>query len=354
MPQTAIDYNQLAELALAGDELNDAQARAVLDTPDADLLPLLHAAYRVRRRTWGNRVQLHVLTNAKSGLCPEDCHYCSQSSVSTAPIEKYRLMTRDGLLDEARRAHDSKAFRYCIVISGRGPTDAEVGEISEAVRAIKSEFDMEICCSVGLLNGDQARRFAEAGVDRVNHNLNTSERHYEKICTTHTYADRIETLRHCREAGLSLCSGAIFGQGEETEDILQLARDFRRLGTESIPINFLIPIPGTPFAEGAADLNPRRCLKMLCLVRFLNPDREIRVAGGREVHLRSLQPLALYPANSIFVRGYLTEPGQEAPDAWGMIRDLGFEIESVSAEAPEVPGHADHGAAQPSGATVKV
>lgn len=319
---------EMAEAALAGEELSDEQCRAVLACPDEEILALLDAAYRVRRAHWGNRVQIHVLTNAKSGLCPEDCHYCSQSAVSDAPISRYSLMSPEELLDEARRAAATKARRYCIVISGRGPTDPEVDSICESVRRIKSELDLDICCSVGLLGEGQAERFKRAGVDRVNHNLNTSEAHHEKICTTHTFADRMNTLRICKEAGLELCSGAIFGQGEGDADIIDLCRNFRAIGMESIPINFLIPIEGTPFGGLDHGLTPVRCLRILSLVRLTNPRAEIRIAGGREVHLRHLQPMGLYAANSLFVTGYLTTPGQEAPDAWKMIRDLGFEIEN--------------------------
>ena len=319
-------YSRFAEIALAGDLLDESQCLEVLECPDADVLALLEAAYRVRRHFWGNAVQIHVLTNAKSGLCPEDCHYCSQSAISTAKIEKYPLMSTEKLLEEARRAKSARAIRYCIVASGRGPTDAETDRICEAVRRIKDELDLEICCSVGLIQPHQAARFKAAGVDRINHNLNTSENHHGNICTTHTYQDRIGTLKLCREAGLELCSGAIFGQGEAVQDIIDVCRAFREIGMESIPINFLLPIEGTPFAGLGTSLTPMRCLKILCLVRLLNPDREIRIAGGREFHLKSLQPLALYPANSIFVTGYLTTPGQGAPEAWKMIEDLGFTI----------------------------
>lgn len=322
-----MDYRELAETALRGEAISADQCRAVLDCPDEDLLALLDSAYRVRFRHWGRKVQIHVLTNAKSGICPEDCHYCSQSAVSNAPIDRYRLMPADQLLEAARRASAAQSRRYCIVISARGPSEQEVDTICGAVRQIKAELNLDICCSVGLLSPDQAERFKAAGVNRINHNLNTSERHYPNICTTHTYGDRLETLRTCRDAGLQLCSGAIFGQGEQDADIIDLCQTFREVGMESIPINFLIPIPGTPFGDVDTGLSPARCLKILCLVRFLNPDREVRIAGGRELHLRSLQPLGLYPANSIFVRGYLTEPGQDAEEAWKMIADLGFEIE---------------------------
>ncbi len=335
-----------AALALAGAELTDAQAQCVLDWPDERLLELLQAAFRVRRHFWGRTVQLHVLTNAKSGLCPEDCHYCSQSAVSTADVGRYRLMEPERLLERALQAAEARARRYCIVISGRSPSPAELSSICEAVRDIKSRTDLDICCSLGLLDGDQARRLKAAGVDRINHNLNTSRRFHPSICTTHTYEDRLATLRACRAAGLELCCGAIFGQGETDQDVIDLCRAFREIGMDSIPINFLIPIAGTPFADRARDLTPRRCLKILCLARFMNPAREIRIAGGREVHLRSLQPLGLYPANSIFVRGYLTEPGQDAPEAWRMIEDLGFELElPPAALAPEAT--LDGGAGRP-------
>lgn len=322
-----MNFQRLADIALEGGELSDEQALGVLGSTDVELLPLLDAAYRVRRHFWGNRVQIHVLTNAKSGLCPEDCHYCSQSAISKAPIERYPLMSAEKLLEEARAAARSRARRYCIVISGRGPNAREVDGICDAVRRIKSELDVDICCSVGLIDADQARQFKEAGVDRLNHNLNTSERNHPNICTTHTFQDRLKTLEHARAAGLELCSGAILGQGENDADILSLCREFRRIGMESIPINFLIPIDGTPFGALDSGLNPMRCLRILSLVRFMNPSAELRIAGGREVHLRSLQPLGLYPANSIFVRGYLTTPGQDALEAWKMVEDLGFELE---------------------------
>lgn len=341
------NYSELAEISLRGEALTDAQCRAVLESPDEDIMSVLDAAYRVRRRRWGNTVQIHVLTNAKSGLCPEDCHYCSQSAVSEAPIERYALMRPEKLLEEARQAAASQARRYCIVISGRGPNDREVDSVCDAVRMIKGELDMDICCSVGLLEPDQARRFKAAGVDRINHNLNTSEAHHPNICTTHTYQDRMRTLGYCRDAGLELCSGGIMGQGETDADIIDLCRSFRTIGMESIPINFLIPIEGTPFGSIDHGLNPRRCLKILSLVRFMNPDAELRIAGGREVHLRSLQPMGLYPANSMFVRGYLTTPGQDALAAWAMIEDLGFSVERIDAngrrivEAPGAPAKAE-------------
>ncbi|MBI3129067.1 MAG: biotin synthase BioB [Candidatus Tectomicrobia bacterium] len=332
-----MNYHGLAERALAGGRPAREEGRAVLASPDEDLLALLDAAFRVRRRHFGKAVQIHYLINAKSGLCPEDCAYCSQSAVSDAEIPRYGLVDDEALIEGAARAAEAGSLRYCIVISGRGPTDAEIGRLCSVVGRIKERHGLSICCSLGLLDGTKARRLKEAGVDRLNHNLNTSQRFYGHICSTHTYGDRLETLSAGRSAGLELCSGVIFGQGEGEEDVLDVCEALRSLGPESIPVNFLHPIPGTPL-ERLAHLGPRRCLRLLCLMRFYNPAAEIRVAGGREVQLRDLQPLALYPANSIFVEGYLTTPGQGAAAARRMIEDMGFEVEERSearAPAPE-------------------
>lgn len=319
-------FQDLAEKSIAGERLARAECEAVLHCPDERILELLDAAYRVRLRFCGRRVHLHMLINAKSGLCPEDCHYCSQSRVSTAEIERYPLLSVERLLEGAHRAKEAQSRRFCIVMSGRGATDREVDQLAQAVRRIKQEVDIGICCSVGLLTEQKARRLREAGVEQLNHNLNTSERFYPQICTTHTYQDRVNTLVAARKAGLKLCTGAIFGQGESDEDIIDVSLALRDLEPQSIPVNFLIPIPGTPFEKMPAP-TPQHCLKILCLMRLLNPRQEIRVSAGREVHLRSLQPLALYPANSVFVSGYLTEPGQAYQETWKMIEDLGFEIE---------------------------
>lgn len=320
-----MNYAYLADKALRGEALSRDEARAVLHTPNEELLLLLDAAYRVRRHHCGRTVHLHMLVNAKSGLCPEDCGYCSQSSVSTAEIDKYPWLNEEQLMDGARRAKQVNAKRYCIVASGRSPTQGELDNLARIIRRIKQDVGIGVCTSLGLLTEDKALMLKEAGVDQVNHNLNTSERYYPEICTTHTYQDRVATLRTARAAGLQLCCGAIFGQGETEEDILDVIYALRDLEVESVPCNFLHPIPGTPL-ENNNYLTPFQCLRILCLVRLLNPASEVRVAGGREFHLRSVQPLMLYPANSLFVSGYLTTPGQRPKEAMKMIEDMGFEL----------------------------
>ena len=322
-----MDYETIAAKSLQGETLEREEMTAVLNAPDMELPDLLTAAFKVRHHYFGRRVQIHVLQNAKSGLCPEDCHYCSQSSISKAPIDRYPLLPRETLLEGAFRAKEAGAVRYCMVNSGRGPTQRETDEMAEVVREIKSRVPINICCCLGLLSEAKAKILKQAGVERVNHNLNTSKRHYSKICTTHTYDDRVETVRSVKSAGLSSCCGGIVGMGETEDDIMEMATALRDLDVDSIPINFLHPIAGTPL-EGTNHLTPQRCLKVLCLLRFVNPSKELRVGGGRELNLRSLQPMSLYPANSIFVNGYLTTPGQRATEAHRMIEDLGFAIEA--------------------------
>jgi biotin synthase len=323
--QRPYDWHDLASRVLAGRTLESSEALAILRSGDEELLDLLAAAFRVRRQYFGRRVQLYFLMNAKSGLCPEDCGYCSQSKVSTADIPRYNLLNAEKLLDGARVAAERSAKTYCIVISARGPSNREMDAITTIVPRIKARYNLKICACLGLLTPEQAQRLKACGVDRVNHNLNTSEEFYGQICSTHTYQDRVTTLRAVREAGMELCSGGIIGMGEENEDVVRMAFALRDLEVESIPVNFLNPIDGTPLA-GTRRLNPRYCLKVLAMFRFANPSRELRIAGGREMHLGSLQALGLYAANSIFVGDYLTTKGQAPAADYKMIEELGFEV----------------------------
>ena len=323
--EVSSSWSELAHRILNGGSITREEARAILESPDSDLLSLLDGAFRLRREHFGTTVQLYYLKNAKSGLCPEDCGYCSQSKVSDAPIERYAIANERVLMEGARQAQASQARTYCIVASGRGPSDREVDHVCNVVKKIKSEMGLHICACLGLLKPSQAQRLADAGVDRINHNLNTSRRYYEEICTTHTYQDRIDTLKVARDSGMELCSGLIVGMGETTDDILDAVFELRDLDVKSIPVNFLHAIDGTPLAQ-KDELDPRYCLKVLCLLRFVHPSVEVRIAGGREINLRSMQAMGLYAANSLFVSDYLTTKGQSAEDDFQMVRDLGFDV----------------------------
>ena len=320
-----MDWNALADRALDGEPVTAAEALAVVSSSDDALLDVLAAAFRVRFRHHGRDVRLHVLRNAKSGLCPEDCAFCSQSVVHHTGVERYRLQSVEQLVAGAHEAHRMGAVKYCMVTATRGPSDRELDVICEAVRRIKTEVPINICTSLGILRDGQAERLAAAGVNRFNHNLESSSRHFPEICSTHSFDDRVATVRRVRAAGMEACCGGIMGMGESLEDRVGLALELRALEVESIPVNFLDPRPGTPLA-GAPRLSPADCLRALAMMRFVNPSRDIRVAGGREVNLRHLQPLALYPANSMFVNGYLTTPGAGWEADMRMIEDLGFRL----------------------------
>lgn len=320
-------YQALADDALAGVELSDARCEQLLLDPEIELLSLLHAAFEVRRHYWGKQVQVHILNNAANGKCPEDCSYCTQARTSDVDIEEYPMKPDDEILAEAQRAYESGAFRYCMVFSGRGPSAGRAEQLAGLVRKIKDAYPLEVCVSAGLLDDDKAAVLAAAGLDRLNHNLNTSEEHYGEICTTHTYADRIETLRAAKRNGIETCSGLIAGMGEPASDLVEIAKTLAGLGSESIPVNFLLPFEGNVLDEPVG-LTPEYCLRVLCMYRFTNPAAEIRCTAGREFHLRSLEAMALYPANSLFLEGYLNATGAASNRTFQMISDAGFDIVS--------------------------
>lgn len=327
-----MNWKTLAQEVIEGKELSNEEALSILNTNDDDVLSLLDGAYMIRRQYFGKKVKLNMIMNAKSGFCPEDCGYCSQSSKSTAPIDKYPFISKEEILEGAKRAFDNNIGTYCIVASGRGPTRKDVRVVSEAVEEIKERYGLTVCACLGILKEEQADQLKTAGVDRYNHNLNTSERHHDFITTSHTYKDRVDTVEIAKKYGISPCSGAIIGMKETKEDVVDITRALRRLNADSIPVNFLHAIDGTKL-EGTNELNPRYCLKVLALFRYMNPTKEIRISGGREVNLRSLQPMGMYAANSIFVGDYLTTDGQEDNSDFRMLEDLGFEVELTEKQA---------------------
>ena len=319
-------WHALAARSIEGTPPTRDEARAVLAAPTAELLTLLDAAYQVRRHHWGQRVLLHVLDNAKAGACPEDCGFCSQSSRHGSPGGEAPMKSVDELVDGARRAVAAQARRYCMVTATRGPSTRDLDTICEAATRIKAESGIELCASLGLLTAAKAARLRASGVDRFNHNLETSERFYAQIVTTHTWADRVATVRHARDAGMQTCVGGIVGLGEHDGDLLDLAFALRELDVDSVPVNFLDPRPGTPLGDRPR-IEPAYALRALCMFRFIHPRTDLRVAGGREVVLRSLQVMSLYPANSIFTQGYLTTTGATPAADHQMILDAGFTLE---------------------------
>lgn len=318
-------WSALADAALRGEAPSRDEALAVLEAGDEHLLPILHAAFRVRRHHHGRTVRLHVLQNAKLGACPEDCAFCSQSIRFDTGLEREPLQSVEAMVAGAAKAAAMGAVKYCIVTATRGPSTRDLDTICEAVTRIRAEHDIEICTSLGLLKEGQAERLKAAGVTRFNHNLESSRDFFGEVVGSHGWDDRVATVRRARAAGLEACTGGIFGMGESLADRVDLAFSLRDLEVESIPVNFLDPRPGTPLG-GRERMTPMACLKALAMMRFVNPSRDIRIAGGREVNLRGMQVLALWPANSLFVDGYLTTPGAGYEHDMRMIADAGFTV----------------------------
>jgi len=323
-----IDYlNKIKFKSLNQETINEDECKFILNFSNDEILKLLDAAYAVRKYFLGKKVQIQVLLNAKSGNCYEDCHYCSQSKISEADIEKYSLKTTEEVLKDALKASSQGAIRYCMALSGSRYGNDLIYKIADIIKTIKKEVNIHTCCSLGFLTEEQTIILKEAGLERINHNLNTSRNYYKKICTTHTFDERIKNINLCKQAGFEICSGIIIGQGESHDDIIDVLSELKQLKPNAVPINFLVPIKGTLFGTKNIYLNPIDCLKILCLSRFIFPSTDIRAAGGRELYLKSLQPLIFYCINSIFVSGYLTIEGQSVDNGIQMVKDAGFEIE---------------------------
>jgi len=319
--RNSFTWAELATRCVAGEPASGAEALAVLAADDDDLLDLVAAAWRVRRHHFGREVTLQVLLNADPSPCSEDCAFCGQSGRGRSGERP--APSGEATVAAAQRARDAGARRFCMVGTGRGPTEHRLDQVCAAIHEVRREVGIPVCVSMGLLLPGQADRLRAAGADRYNHNLETGPRHFPSICTTHTFEERVSTIERAREAGLEVCSGGIVGIGESDEDLVEMALLLRALGVSSIPINALDPRPGTPLA-GQSRPDPRRVLKVLCMVRLVAPDRDLRIAAGREVVLRSLQPLALYVCNSMFTGGYLTTGGNEPDRDLRLLDDLGL------------------------------
>ena len=312
-------------------KLTRAEALEILDAPDAQLDAIVARAEALRRRYKGNRVSVHILTNARSGNCSQDCAYCAQSCRSHADIEKYRWVSDEKLYGDNDFVAKYHLSRHCIGLSGMKFTDGEIEALAARIREMKKTC-AHLCCSIGFLTEKQARMLRDAGLDRINHNLNSSRAYYGKICTTHTFDQRVENIRMLQRLGFEICSGGIIGMGESHEDVVDMLLELREIRPEAIPINFLLPIPGTPL-EGAdtSALTTAYCLKVLCLARLMYPQADIRCAAGREVYFKGAEKRLLSVVDSIFASGYLTAGGQGIEDTIRMITDAGFTCEIESA-----------------------
>lgn len=295
-------------------------------TDGDDLFELFASANRVRARYRGRRVDLCSIVSAKSGACPEDCSFCAQSSYSSANVNVYPLLDKGEVMKAVQSAKDNGARRFCIVTSGRRPSEKELRRICDYISEIR-KIGLLPCATLGILGMSELKRLKDAGLERYHHNLETSEAFFKEICTTHTYRQKVETIESARSLGMSVCSGGIFGMGESWEDRIEMALALRDIEVDSVPVNFFTPITGTPLAEKRGFLEPLEALKIIAIYRLIMPDREIRVCGGRPLTLRDLNShIFTAGADGLLIGNYLTTSGREPSEDIQMIKDLRLEI----------------------------
>lgn len=299
------------------------------------LTECLDRAFKTREQYFGRSVRIHILDNIKNGHCPEDCGYCAQRKNANSGVQEYSLKTEEEIFQDAIQAKENGAYRFCMVTAGTGPNSHSTERLAQTIERISQELGLKVCLSAGLLDREKALRLKQAGLDRYNHNLNTSKEHYPEICDTHTYEQRVETPSHLSEAGIGMCSGVIIGMGESLNDLVNVVFEIKALRVISIPVNFFIPVAGHAIKNPQA-LTPEFCLRTLIVFRLVNPDSEVRIAAGREGHLRSLQGMALFAANSLFASGYLNVKGSDALDTVKTILDAGFLPEFSSGKGDEI------------------
>ena len=302
------------------------EALAVARLPLEELPALIALAHRVRLDYCGDVVELESLINAKSGGCPEDCAFCSQSAHFRTDVDLYPMLQLTDVLAAARATREAGATQFCIVVAVRGPDERMLSKVIEATQAVRAETGLEVAVSLGILQPGQAERLAAAGVRRYNHNLETSREHFPTICSTHTWDERVETCRMATAAGMELCCGGILGMGETLEQRLDFAFELAALEPCEVPINLLDPRPGTPLAETDL-LSAREALQAIALFRLILPRTWIRLAGGRERVLGELQALGLYAgANALIIGNYLTTIGRAPETDVALLETLGMPI----------------------------
>ncbi len=323
MKEVTKAVKELKEKIFAGEYINREDALRLLDAP---LEELAAAANEIRERFCGNVFDMCTIINGKCGKCSEDCKYCAQSAhYHTACEESYGLLSTEELLEQAKYNDERGVLRYSIVTSGRALSDKEVEQVCESIRAIRRETGIQVCVSFGLLKEEQFRKLKEAGASRVHCNLESSERFFPEVCTTHTYAEKIETLKAAKRAGLSICSGGIMGLGETMEDRIDMALTARELGVKSIPVNLLNPIPGTPYEKNRILTNEELC-RITALFRFLIPDGMIRLAGGRGLTGDKGEKCFQSGANAAISGDMLTTAGITVETDMELMKKLGYEV----------------------------
>jgi biotin synthase len=292
---------------------------------EKDILYLIAGADLIRDHFFKKEIHLCTICNGKSGRCTENCSFCSQSKFFNTKIEQYPLLPKEKLQAGAVLIQTSPVNRYSIVTSGKRIPKAEVIKIAQAVSELKTD-NLAFCTSLGILENEDFKILKKAGISRYHHNLETARSYFNNICTTHSFDDRVNTIKAARSNGLSVCAGGLFGIGETDAQVLELALELRDLDVDAVPINFLTPIKGTPL-EKHESLTPQRCLKIIALFRFVLPDKDIFICGGRQNNLKTMQPYIFHAgASGIMTGNYLTTRGKSLEDDLEMIKNTQFEL----------------------------
>jgi biotin synthase len=315
----------IEEKVLGGGKISRDEAVFIASLSSQDIFRLFSCANRIKEHFRGNTVDLCAIINAKSGSCPEDCSYCAQSAKSSAEIKTFHLVEKEAIIEKAQEAKEGGARRFCIVTSGKKASKADLERIAGMVSAVR-KLGLLPCATLGLLSGEDLLLLKDAGLERYHNNLETSERFFSEICTTHTYQDKLKTIREVKSSGLSLCSGGIFGLGETWEDRIDMAFALRDIGPDSVPVNFLTPVKGTRLGVQKL-LHPIDALKIISLYRFILPDKEIRVCGGRIQTLGKFNAL-IFPAGAdgLLTGNYLTTLGRNFEDDLKLINQHGLKV----------------------------
>ena len=331
-PEAARAAIRAAGVALLDErrQLSLEELAALADVPDSAVPALAALAHEVRLEWCGDTVEVEGILSAKTGGCPEDCHFCSQSAKFESPVQAMPFLDTADVLAAARETAALGATEFCIMLAIRGPDERTMDRICELVPLVQDEVGLNVAVSAGIVTEAQAKRFAEVGVHRYNHNLETAESFFENVVTTHTWAERFDTCQLIREQGMELCCGVLLGMGESIDQRLELIGQLRAVDPAEVPLNFLNPRPGTPFA-GLPLTEPLEAIRWISLFRLGLPSVILRYAGGREVTLRELQALGLTSGiNALIVGNYLTTLGRSPEEDLQMLSDLQMPIGALS------------------------
>jgi biotin synthase len=317
---------ELAEIVLAGNVLPRPDIDKLAEQSKTDLDDLLYWANEIRKQNFGNKIQVCSIVPGRLGGCDQDCAFCAQSVRYNTHIDKKpKVLNDEEILAAARKAKEKGVGHFGIVYSGKAVSEKELARLERLIEQITNDIGIAVCGGFGILNESQLKRLAKAGMKRYNHNLETSRRHYGDIVTTHSYDDRINTVKASANAGLGLCTGGLFGIGETEADRIDMALQIRELNVDMAPLNFLHPIPGTPMGD-QTPLAPHEILRIIALCRFILPRTNLKVAGGRVLNLRDMQSWIFYAGcTSIITGDYLTTAGRAVEDDMRMLADLGLE-----------------------------